>query len=1130
MISFYKITLCLVLIIGLTGEFFAETYIHQVDLNLDLNTVQTTLNEWETYEYFYSPGNPCIGEPGDPLAFTVPVIFKLPENQRVTEVAVEPGKQVFSREGVVIPPYQGSYPLSLASQVVYKSPNQTIYQSSEYYPENFVQSFRQGFYLGKNLLIVNINPLRYLPAWGRMEAFNEFEVVINTRYQSPQNIFYQRFNPDTAMLIVTSSAYQSPAESLANWHISRGLPSVVKTTDWINSNYSGRDVPEKIRNCVIDYLNQHGIKYLLLFGDWQAVPGRICYIDMQGTVEDIPTDLYFSDLNGSWDENGNNIFGELADSVDFFPDVIVGRLAVENSTQAWNIVDKIIGYAQYSNITYPQNIIMVGNFLDANTNGGIAKDYIDYDLIPVNFIVHKLYTSLGNLSVNEFKDTVNAYGFSYLNHIGHASSQSMQCGSGEYLDPYEVGTLNNQGKYGLIYSTGCLSAALDVSCIAWSFLTCSQGGGVIYIGNSRYGWFTPGFPGCGSSEVIDYNFFKTVFSDSFPTFGEAFSYHKIKYIALAQDATDYRWIQFALNMLGDPATYTLNQPQFIEITVDLPHDTFPVNQGTIPLLVKDQNQNPLKGVLVALTSDHCLFGLDSTDGSGRVLLTYQNLSTGSGYLSISSGGIQPQLIPVWFADVANRVQIDSLVIIDSFALDNHDHLFSPGETAALEVFVTNTGTNSLDDLWGNIYTSSSHATIISGIDTIGDLNSGGQGVMEFQLAADTSSPDGADLGLTLFIQGTSYQDSFPLALEVNAPGMVVVDLSCYDTINGQNNSYFEKGETVDYSFCLLNLGSAPLYDPSVELSSDHPDIQVVGDSVHFTDTIVPGDSLVVNFRLTASVNAPEHLKFNLIFNFWSNLLPGGKKDTLEVQLGQYGFFDDLESGEGEWTHRGNPDIWHLTSFRTSSGDSAWYCGYDTGNIYPRDFVDTLISPYFKSGPDMELSFWNWYEIQGGYDYAMVQIFDNNQWRNLETYSGSSSGWKQEIIPLSASSDSVQLRFVFYSEDNSIQMEGWYIDDIYVYGKQVGVEEIVNVVNGYQYRLSSRLLSPEWYAEIYMPDQNTADLRLYDITGREIFKFYQGQLNPGWHKFNITTDLPSGVYFLKIRVPRDDVSVKLLRVN
>ena len=64
---------------------------------------------------------------------------------------------------------------------------------------------------------------------------------------------------------------------------------------------------------------------------------RTCYPDPTNHapdgIHDIPTDYYYADLTGNWDYDGDGFYGERGqDTVDFTPEVIVGRIPTDGSS------------------------------------------------------------------------------------------------------------------------------------------------------------------------------------------------------------------------------------------------------------------------------------------------------------------------------------------------------------------------------------------------------------------------------------------------------------------------------------------------------------------------------------------------------------------------------------------------------------------------------------------------------------------------------------------------------------------------------------------------------------------------------------------------------------------------------
>ena len=75
------------------------------------------------------------------------------------------------------------------------------------------------------------------------------------------------------------------------------------TTNYIYANYSGRDNPEKIRNFIIDANTNWGTIWVLLGGDPSnnIIPIRLTTDFGVGPWGNIASDLYFADLQGTWD-------------------------------------------------------------------------------------------------------------------------------------------------------------------------------------------------------------------------------------------------------------------------------------------------------------------------------------------------------------------------------------------------------------------------------------------------------------------------------------------------------------------------------------------------------------------------------------------------------------------------------------------------------------------------------------------------------------------------------------------------------------------------------------------------------------------------------------------------------------
>jgi len=127
--------------------------------------------------------------------------------------------------------------------------------------------------------------------------------------------------------------------ALTSWetiYLSRGISSEIFTTEYISTNISGQDLQEKIRNFIIQEYQESSIDYVILGGDVEHIPyrGFYCYVQSGSgyTTSDIPADLYYSALDGTWNDDGDNDWGE-PDEDDLLPEVAVARYPFSNASE-----------------------------------------------------------------------------------------------------------------------------------------------------------------------------------------------------------------------------------------------------------------------------------------------------------------------------------------------------------------------------------------------------------------------------------------------------------------------------------------------------------------------------------------------------------------------------------------------------------------------------------------------------------------------------------------------------------------------------------------------------------------------------------------------------------------------------
>ena len=416
-------------------------------------------------------------------------------------------------------------------------------------------------------------------------------------------------------LIITSSGLSNAFQRIADYRASAAGGSYstrVLTTNTIAADFSGTDLQAKIRACISNSVSTLGTTMVLLGGDDTIVPTRYCSVSVtsQSTDEtNMPTDLYYSGLSGSWNSDGDLIFGETGDNVDLAWDVVVARLPMRTATQVSNYLTKVQTYESGSPVT--NKIILGGPYAwDTYTGTDRPSDDVTIDghadfrsTSPAHTSVsdseawlRRLYrdgvqaqwpaqvgiicdtlTSWDTSSCGSYSQSANntqtAFNknWTHLMFSGHGAPQEWGLESGSY-DDSSASSLT--GMVAFIYTDACLTGHFDKSsnsidgysyttepCLAEAFLRNANtlGGALCYMGCARYGWGEPDAAPAsntangGPSTVYAYKFYDRMYETTNRTIGVAFAMHKADMASQSGSNAEERWIQFGVNLLGDPA-------------------------------------------------------------------------------------------------------------------------------------------------------------------------------------------------------------------------------------------------------------------------------------------------------------------------------------------------------------------------------------------------------------------------------------------------------------------------------------------------------------------------------------------------------------------------------------------------
>lgn len=643
---------------------------------------------------------------GEPMLPYHQVAMMLPPGETATSI------EIIGESLVVVPgtfslyPQQYNQPLSKGTggQFIKK---EHVYRSNTNYPSTPTGNLINACLNGYSFALSTFTPVIYNPAKKSVSYYQKVTVRIATRAdEKAQQALANLTSSENALkrvrlfaqnpgmmaqypakgslktayqiLILTPAQFQDGYQNLIDYYNTRGLTSQVTTLESINA-MAGQDLPEKIRNYIIAEYQTNGIEQVILGGDVEHVPyrGLYCYVVSGSGYEDynIPADIYFSALDGNWNANGNNKWGEPGED-DLLPEISVGRMSFSNVVEQASMVHKSVSYQGDPVMEEMKKPYLVSEFLyDPPTTWGsdylelLVDDHSDngyftHGIPSAQNTITRLYDASGfNWSTGQLFAGLND-GQAFIHHCGHSNSNyMMRMYNWDITDQnfYQVDGITH--NYQLMYTHGCICGAFDdADCIAERATAINNflAAGVF---NSRYGWFNQGTTE-GPSAHLHREFISALYhpdpDSAIAEIGSAHTMSKIKtapWVGLPGEFEPgaQRWCHYDCNVLGDPALKVwINNP-----SVGIAHITDPLQWTISPNPCREEGKVTLS---VGQPSDVTITLMNSL-GQQEFSSTYSSLPAGDHTLTINLKGYAPGL---HFCQIKaqNKVSVKKLIIVE----------------------------------------------------------------------------------------------------------------------------------------------------------------------------------------------------------------------------------------------------------------------------------------------------------------------------------------------------------------------------------------------------------------------------------------------------------------------------------
>jgi len=474
------------------------------------------------------------------------------------------------------------------------------------------------FYRNIRVVVETVESQDHTAFRGLKKDFDVVEhIVDNPSYLGTYQSMLRSVNENYDYVIITNLEFKNcnrgyTFQDLMDYKISEGLNCKIVTVGEIllNQDYSvnGKwgdnnpdnpfyqrdvssnldlfdDIPARIRNFIRYAYMEWGTDYVLLGGDADVIVNSDNIIPLRGLFanesglplngllseeeDDIPSDVYYACLDGCFNYDMDEHFGECADrndvddtidEADLYSEVWVGRACIDSKEELNNFVKKTLEYEQMGFDPYISEILFVGEDLGSSFYtrwGGDYKDQVE-DYVLSQYNLNKFYDrdyEDNRWYTEELFEYIYQHPPQIINHDGHGNHRYILKTSGD-----NIATLTNEKPF-FIYSHSCLTGAFDNyncwsgyqedDCIA-EILTCEMPyGAFACILNARFG--------LGSEDSIespsgsyDESFYKALFTEDIKEIGAASHYSKEDNVWRI-DENGYRWCYYETNLFGDPS-------------------------------------------------------------------------------------------------------------------------------------------------------------------------------------------------------------------------------------------------------------------------------------------------------------------------------------------------------------------------------------------------------------------------------------------------------------------------------------------------------------------------------------------------------------------------------------------------
>jgi len=626
-------------------------------------------------------------------------------------------------------------------------------------------------------------------------------------YQQPAILYVLPSNLTTTMM--------NQVEELMDWKHRVGYEvNYVNSSNVVNN-----------RNNLKNYIDD-------AYETWDNPPVHVTIIgDAEGSY-DIPT---WTDSWSSYNGEGDHPYSTLEGN-DQFPDLFLGRLSFDTSSDLQTIIGKTLNYesSPYLGENWFQRACLVGDPSSSGISCIITNEHI-HELLDiagfeeVNTVYNSPWASQMQAGISE--------GVSFFNYRGYwgvsgFSSSNVNNTSNGFMLPVATVITCGTGSFGS-------GEALSESFIRAGTAS-NPKGSVACIGTATLGTHTM------FNNIVDMGFYYGALVEGIESAGAALMYGKMMlYKSYPSNPSNYCHIFSHWNNLMGESSLSMWSAYPEQITVDHP---YALSKGTnyIDITVAKAS-GALEEAWVTILMDDEIFESGYTNANGFIRLPIPSSQTGVALVTVTKKNHYPyqSSFQIYDPGVSVNVSESTLTIDDDNfgeSVGDGNGTANGGETLEISISATNFGSEDAENVYGVIASESGYVTIQSATVNYGAIPSGNTvgAPIPYVITLAEGLPEGANLDLIIYFNNNGSSPSSGM-LNVSVSGNNLFATSV-DVI-GSSSDILSPGESSHFKIELNNSGTMNASAVTGTITCASPFIEILDNTGTWSSVMSDGSSM-----------------------------------------------------------------------------------------------------------------------------------------------------------------------------------------------------------------------------------------------------------------------------------------------